>query len=463
MKGDRAARSSRDLILMKRSPILILFVTLFLDLLGFGLIIPLIPSYIEHYGGKPWVGGALLACYSLMQFVCAPLWGKLSDRIGRRPVILAGLIGSASAFLAFGLAPNLLVLFIARVCAGALTAASLPTAQAYIADVTPPEKRSGGMALLGIAFGLGFAFGPAVGGYAARYSLPILHNAPIQTPALIAAGLSFLNFLWAVFMLPESHFPGDPPAGLKQESLFTVFPDIARVMSNPQVKAQMLVYAFVTFSFTAVESAFSWLIILRFHDVLSVMAQHLWTSAHPGLLWTSMTAHARELQVEAMQGAETSHIFLLVGVTSLVVQGFIVKGLTRILPENRMVMVGVFLMVLALMGIAVAHTLGAMEWVSVVLAIGTSMNNPALFALITQAAGPNERGTLTGAQQGLGSLARIISPPINTYMVQKKASLPFFASAAIMLVGFMLSLRLKPLNQNAADSNNDGAQGAVHP
>ncbi len=435
---------------MKRSPILILFVTLFLDLLGFGLIIPLIPSYIEHYGGQPWVGGALLACYSLMQFVCAPLWGRLSDRIGRRPVILAGLIGSASAFLAFGLAPNLAVLFIARVCAGALTAASLPTAQAYIADVTTPEKRSGGMALLGIAFGLGFAFGPAVGGYASRISLPVLHNAPIQTPALIAAVLSFCNFTWAVFMLPESHFPGDPPTGLKQESLFTVFPDLARVMRNEQVRAQMTVYTFVTFAFSAVEAAFSWLIILRFRRLLTEMAQQHWAAAHRGVLWTALTPHLQERQVEAMQGVVTSHIFLLVGITALIVQGFIVKGLTRILPEHRMVMAGVFMMVVALLGIAFARSLALLEWVSVLLAIGTSLNNPALFALITQAAGPNERGTLTGAQQGLGSLARIISPPINTYMVGLDTALPFYTSAFIMLIGFALSLRLKPLLKGGA-------------
>src|SRR5437588_435112 len=127
---------------MQRSPLIILFVTIFIDLLGFGLILPNIPVYIQHYGGAPWVGGVLLACFSITQFVFAPIWGRLSDRVGRRPLILLSLIGSSVSFFIFGWAPNLWVLFVARVAAGILSSASLPTAQAYIADVTPPEKRA---------------------------------------------------------------------------------------------------------------------------------------------------------------------------------------------------------------------------------------------------------------------------------------------------------------------------------
>src|SRR5690242_12209701 len=135
---------------MKRSALIILFITLFIDLLGFGLILPLIPAYITHYGGKPWVGGALMATFSLMQCIFSPIWGRVSDHHGRRPMILLSLIGSGISFIALGAAPNLIAVFAARVAAGILSSASLPAAQAYIADVTPPEKRARGMALIGV-------------------------------------------------------------------------------------------------------------------------------------------------------------------------------------------------------------------------------------------------------------------------------------------------------------------------
>src|SRR5688572_25012198 len=140
---------------MKRSPLIILFITVVIDLLGFGIILPILPMYVKQFGGGPLVTGWLTTSFSLMQFIFAPIWGRASDLYGRRPFILLGLIGSTVAFLIFAYATNLWVLFAARVASGILTAASLPAAQAYIADVTPPEKRARGMAMIGVAFGLG--------------------------------------------------------------------------------------------------------------------------------------------------------------------------------------------------------------------------------------------------------------------------------------------------------------------
>ena len=221
---------------MKNTRLLILASTLFLDLLGFGLIIPLIPVYILHYGGKPWIGGALLASFSTMQFIFSPIWGRLSDKIGRRPLILLSLLGSAISFIAFGFAPNLAVLFIARVAAGILSAASLPVVQAYIADVTPPEKRASGMAVVGAAFGLGFVCGPALGGILG--SVSVFGLRAIQTPALFAACLCAVNFVWAFFALPESHTErGASSANVI--SVLDVFPAIQRALKNPQISAQL--------------------------------------------------------------------------------------------------------------------------------------------------------------------------------------------------------------------------------
>ncbi|MEP6754658.1 MAG: MFS transporter, partial [Chthonomonadales bacterium] len=188
---------------MKRAPLVILFVTLFLDLLGFSIILPLLPVYIKHYGGTPVVGGILLASFSIMQLIFSPIWGRMSDRLGRRPMMLLSLIGSAVSYFAFGSAPNIYILFLARISAGVLSAASLPTAQAYIADVTTPDKRAGGMAMIGAAFGLGFAFGPIIGGFLSQH--PLLGIPPLAMPSYFAASLALINFGFAFFLLPETH------------------------------------------------------------------------------------------------------------------------------------------------------------------------------------------------------------------------------------------------------------------
>lgn len=436
---------------MKKSPLAILAVTLFIDLLGFGLILPLLPVYIRHYGGQPWVGGMLLACFSVMQFVFSPIWGRVSDRYGRRPMILMSLCGSAISFLAFGLAPNLAVLFLARVAAGILSAASLPTAQAYIADVTTPEKRASGMAVLGASFGLGFALGPLIGGYFSRFSL--FGGSPLSTPAYVAALLCLLNFLWALFMLPESHFPSKeaPQGGASGErkGARDLFASINRALFSPTVGPQLLVFAFATFAFTAVESSFSWLVLLRFNLMIHRSAEMGWAAGHHALTWSALPVHQQQPLIEKAQAAATTQIFMVVGMTILVVQGLVMGGLARRIGENRLVMFGAGLLTFALLGIGLAQSFTVILFLSAAIAIGNGVLNPSLSALITQSAGPEERGTLSGAQQGLGSLARIIAPPINNSLVQVHTGIPFFGSAALMCAAFLLSLRLKPLIQQA--------------
>ncbi|HEX6909708.1 MAG TPA: MFS transporter, partial [Longimicrobium sp.] len=178
-----------------RSPLAVVFVTVFLDLVGFGIVIPLLPLYGQRFGAGPVAAAWLLAIYSLMQFFFAPGWGRLSDRIGRRPVLLIGLFGSALSYLAFGLAGSLAVLFIARAASG-MMGATIGVAQAYIADVTPPQDRAKGMGMIGAAFGLGFIFGPATGGLLSRFGP--------EWPFLGAALLSAANGVVAWFRLPES-------------------------------------------------------------------------------------------------------------------------------------------------------------------------------------------------------------------------------------------------------------------
>lgn len=431
---------------MKRSPLIILFVTVFIDLLGFGIILPLLPVYITHYGGAPWVGGALLACFSAMQFIFSPIWGRVSDLHGRRPMILLSLVGSGVSFFFFGAAPNLWVLFAARVAAGCLSAASLPTSQAYVADVTPPEKRASGMAVIGIAFGLGFAFGPVIGGVLSQH--PILGISSLAMPAFFAGGLSICNWIWAFFMLPETHtdrtVSSEPKGGLE------AFKAMARAFHNPAIRAQLLVFAFATFAFTAVESSFSWLVVLRFHDVIAASAVRAW-QAQSTVPFAALPAAHQTALVEKAMAVATSNLFLIVGVTILFVQGAVMGGLARRVGEVRLVIFGALVLTGTLVGIAVAQTLTVIWVMSALLALGKGVLDPSLYSLITKAAGPKERGTLSGAQQGLGSLARIFAPPINNWVIMYRTWIPFASSAALMFVAWLLSFNLRGIRTDEAE------------
>lgn len=423
---------------MKRLPLIILFITVFIDLLGFGIVLPLIPVYITHYGGRPWVGGALLAAYSIMQFLFSPIWGRVSDRHGRRPMILLSLVGSSVSFFFFGAAPNLAVLFIARVAAGALSAASLPTSQAYIADVTPPEKRAGGMAIIGAAFGLGFAFGPVIGGVMSRH--PMFGATPLAMPAYFAAAMSLANFAWAFFMLPETHH--DRSTSDDERGPLAAFRAMARALHAPSIRAQLLVFAFTTFAFTAVESSFSWLVILRFNDLIVHQAATAWQAHHAGL-FSALSAKVQQDLIEKAATGVTSTIFAIVGVTILFVQGAVMAGLARKVGEVRLVIFGTFLLTATLIGIAFAPSIPLIWLLSALIAVGSGVMNPSLNALITKSAGPQERGMLSGAQQGLGSLARIVAPPVNNYLVGVSTPIPFISSSVLMAIAFGLSLRLR--------------------
>jgi len=425
---------------MKRSPLIILFITLFIDLLGFGMILPLLPIYITHYGGKPWVGGALMATFSSMQFIFSPIWGRASDRYGRRPLILLSLIGSATSYFFFGMANSLAVLFAARVASGILTAAGIPTAQAYIADVTTPEKRAGGMAMIGAAFGLGFAFGPLIGGALGQFSIFGLPK--LATPALFAAGLALINFVLAYFLLPESHTNRETFTAASRRGPLEGMRGIGNTLQNPAVSSQMTVFAFTTFAFAAVESSFSWLILIRFHDTLLHKVHHAWQLAHGNTL---MPAALQKNALEAAQTGATTVVFGIVGITVLITQLMMMGGLARKFGENRLVMFGTLLMSGCLLGIALATNLPTIWVASCFLAIGNGVLNPSLSALITQSAGPNERGAISGSQQSLGSLARIVAPPINNTLVAMNTAVPFVSSAVLMSVGFLLALRLAPL------------------
>jgi DHA1 family tetracycline resistance protein-like MFS transporter len=378
-----------------RSALAAVYLTVFLDLLGFGIILPLLPFYAERFGATGvWVG-ALLTAYSAAQFVGAPVLGRLSDRVGRRPVLLLSLAGSAVSLAATGLARGLGVLLLARACAG-LFGGSIATAQAYIADVTAPRERARYMGLLGAAIGLGFVFGPALGS--------LLAPRGFGSAAFAAAGLAAGNWLLAFFRLPESRRPGAgnaPRTRLSAEAL-------RRAAERPSV-ARLLAATFLTvLAFVSMEATFALLGERRF-----------------GL-------GERNLGL----------VFTYVGVVIVVVQGGLIGRLARRFGERTVAVAGSVVMALALAALPHAPALGPALLVLGGLALGQGLVNPCQATLLSREGGEDERGGLLGLGQSLGAAARGVGPLLAGWLFDRSAWLPYAAAAVSMLASTVLLLGL---------------------
>ena len=277
---------------MKRQASLgILFLVVFVDLLGFGMVIPVMPIYAEHLGASEAATGWLSTGYSLMQFVFAPIWGRLSDRVGRRPVLLVSIAMTAVAFLLYGVAASFAVLLVSRLFAGAATA-NIAIAQAYVADVTTPEGRAKGMGMIGAAFGLGFVFGPAVGGLLAAHSL--------SAPGFVAAAaLSTLNLVGAFFLLPE---PAQHAVAARQRGRFEA---LFAELRKPGIRKLLVIFFVVTFAFSAMEATYAFL-----------------SQRHYGL-----------------DARHVGWVFAYIGVIVVLVQGGLIGPLTRRFGEKRLLVV----------------------------------------------------------------------------------------------------------------------------
>jgi multidrug resistance protein len=375
------------------SPLLIIFVTVFIDLLGFGIIIPLLPFYAEHFGASALMVGLLSTSFSLMQFLFAPFWGRLSDRIGRRPVILLGLLGSAISYALFALASSLPMLFVARSLAG-IAGANIPTAQAFIADITTPENRARGMGMVGAAFGLGFVFGPAIGGFLSRWGY--------AAPPWFAAALSLANFVAALVVLPESR-----PAHVRDtphEGRLTVF---RRALARPQMPLVLLVFFLVITSFSSFESMFA-----------------LYGERRFGFTTVSI-----------------GYMFAWVGIVLATVQGGLVGLVVPRLGETRVVRIALLLIAAGLFAVPLSPSVPVLSAAVGLLAVGLGFNSPSMLATISKLADPRDQGSTLGLSQSLGSLARIVGPMWGGWVFDTFGMrVPFFSASGMMLVAWMVSL-----------------------
>ena len=405
---------------MKRSPLVVIFTTVFIDLVGFGIVIPVLPFYAEGtaFNATPRTVGLLFASYSIMQLIFSPVLGGLSDKHGRRPVLLLSIIGTGIGFLVLGFAKTLFMLFVGRILDG-ITGGNISTAQAYIADITTEENRAKGMGLIGAAFGLGFIFGPAIGG--------ILSQWGIHVPFIFAAVLCFANAMLLYFTLPETVTPDHPAknSAARGRSLRNVMLSL----KQPRLAFVLVIYFLFIVAFSIMTTAFSLYTMFRFgYD-----AKH------------------------------TGYLFAYVGLIAVIIQGGLIGRLVKRFGELPLVIVGALCFAISLFAVPfvgpAAGGLAALLVGGGVFSMGNSLATPALTSLASKSAGPAQQGAVLGVTQSTASLARAVGPSLAAilisssiahlgadglphYMSDHSLFVTFWTAAAIMLIAFFLAFYL---------------------
>ena len=400
---------------MRRPRLGTIFLTVFMDLVGFGLVLPLVPIYGQKFGAAGWQVGLLMASYSAMQFLFAPVWGRLSDKIGRRPVLLGSTFCASLSYLVFGLAARMdgqtaiAMLLASRIVAG-ICGANVVVAQAYIADITPPDKRSKSMGLIGMAFGLGFIFGPAIGFVALKY---FGHSGP----GFVASSLCALNFALAFCILPESRH--ESAAAIAQRPRLEHW---LETMRHPRIGLLIMVFFCATFCFTCYETTLGLLI-------------------------------GRNFSLDASKGEDARTVALLTafgGVVGAIVQGGMIGRLVKWLGEPRLIAISLFIVGASMIPLPFFHGKGQLTWSTLTssdghawrwllvavafLSIGAGLTRPPLFGLISVLTPGHEQGATLGVAQSMGSLARITGPMFAGITYYLHASTPFLVGAGLSLI-----------------------------
>ncbi len=386
-------------------PLLIIFLTIFLDLVGFGIVIPLLTFYAEEFNATPVDVGLLMSAYSLMQFIFSPIWGGLSDRFGRRPILFATILGSAIGYLILGLAGSLWMIYLGRLLSGVM-GGNLATAQAYIADVTSRKDRARGMGLFGMAFGLGFILGPALAG--------VLSNFGNHVPFLFAAGLSLANAILLYFILPESLKRSNEVAAVRPgriKQLFSAF-------SEKRFALITIDYFLLVTAFSMMTTAFAYFTLVRF----------------------------------GYGATETGYLLGFVGLVAAVMQGGVFGVMARTLGEAKVVVMGSAILVISLFAVPfVGSESGGIAALLIgigAFAVGNSLASPGLTSLASIAAHDHEQGRALGMLQSSASLARVIGPLLcgvllnNAFQEVDEFTLKrtFWTAAAIMLAALVTSI-----------------------
>lgn len=384
----------------KKSTLLIIFLIVFIDLMGFGIVIPLLPLYADQYQPSPVVFGLLMAAYSLMQFLFAPLLGRLSDRYGRRPVLFISLAGTVVGYLLFAFQHSLAVLFLARIVNG-IAGANVATAQAVIADVTKPEERAKGMGMVGAAFGLGFLLGPAIGGF----SLAVSESAP----GIFAACFSGLALLLAIWKLPETWTEERRYARVEHARGWFSFSRLWTALGHPKIGLAMIIFFLASFAFSNFESTFALFLKGRMH----------------------------------LSNRDVTWLFVYVGLLAVIIQGGLIGRLVVRFGERALIMAGAIALVPAYLFMVFVPSIPWLMAVLPFLAIGAGFLNPALSSMVSRLSTADEQGGMLGVYQSVSSLARITGPFCGVYLFKSVGERwPFWVATGVALMVLFLAATL---------------------
>jgi DHA1 family tetracycline resistance protein-like MFS transporter len=398
------------------APLIIIFVTVFIDLIGFGMVIPILPFYANTppFNATPVEIGFLVSIYSWMQFFFSPVLGRLSDKYGRRPILFISLLGSAVGYFVIGLAGTLTLVFVGRIIGG-ITGGNISTAQAYIADVTSKENRAKGMGLFGAAFGLGFIFGPALAGVLSKYG--------VHVPFYCAAALSLVNAVALFFILPESLKPGAhaETAGRKNR-----FVELATSFADPRFSIINLVYFLLVTAFSIMTYAFVLYTAFRF----------------------------------GYNAEQNGYLFAFVGLISIVAQGVLFSIFVKRFGESKLIISGCALMAASLfavpfVGPAYGGLVGLLVGIAA-LSLGNAFASPSLTSLTSKTAHEHEQGKSLGVMQSGASLARAVGPTIGGFLLNNRAGTmdnftvyrTFWTAAGIMALALLMAVYFALTGEN---------------
>jgi DHA1 family tetracycline resistance protein-like MFS transporter len=372
-------------------PLLVIFLTIFVNLIGFGIIIPLLPFYAETFGASPLVVGLLFASFSVCQLIAAPLLGELSDRYGRRPVLIGSLLGTVVSFVMLAVAHSVTMLFLARIVDG-LSGGNISTARAYVADVTEPKDRARAYGLIGAAFGLGFIFGPALSGVLARVS----YTAPIWAAALLTLVATAVAWLW----LPETVHRAQAATG----PLLRNLPDLLR---RPRLGRVLVIDFVYWFAFAMFQTTFALFTAQRF----------------------------------SFDASETGYCFAAFGVLGALVQGGMIRPIVRRLGDKPTFLVGLACSIAGLVAAALTSSVMMFIVALVPLAFGIGFGHPTVSSLVSRSARGDEQGRVQGAASAVESLGRTVGPVWGTAALQRFGdAMPFLSAAAFLLVTWALTV-----------------------
>jgi DHA1 family tetracycline resistance protein-like MFS transporter len=485
------AESSVNPASVNKSTLFIVFVTVFIDLLGFGIVLPLLPRYGALFNANGWQLGMLMASFSAMQFLFAPMWGSLSDRVGRRPILLLGLMGSTISYGLFGFVSAqgrdavllgfspLIWMYVTRIGAG-IAGATISTAQAVIADCTGAENRGKGMALIGAAFGIGFTFGPLIGAICVSNDASVALNEPqwemVKSWSDETTAVSEQQFLEEVFQDSEI-------SDANAESVASL---LATPLSRNDLKKRLLappsgMPGYVASILSALAFLFATFKLQESRAPSgntqhsprrafrpSEIVRHLSTPGMSILLFAVFITTFGFAQFESTLSLLTSEFgystqwnFLLYAYVGLILsigQGVLVRRLLPHLGERRMALIGVTLMTIgfSLIGLTSMKLLPAMSlwFILPIVVIGFSAVTPSLQSMLSQAATSDEQGSVLGTGQSLSSLARILGPSLGIPLLRYSTALPYFLGAALILSGGALIRRMpKPLRSTNSTSS----------